>query len=336
MSPREVGGTLDTLPREEWLALRRQGIGSSDVAGICGYDRFNAPLPIWLDKIGEGTPEPENVMMRMGRRLEPVVAAEFEEVTGLRTAPPTAMYASSEYPFMLASPDRWVGEHGSQVILGVLEIKTGRNEDIWGEGPPTSVVLQATHQMIVTERREAWIAVLLNGRNFDHWHLDRNDDLCEQLIKIETEFWQRVVDRDPPPADGHEATTEALKQLYRVVDPGEKVDLTDLRPVLDELELVKEREKAVGVRRAELENQLRERFGKAEIGLVNGTEAVTWKAASAIDIETFRTEEPDLFEAFRVAEVDLGRLKKERPDLDKRFRKEHAGSRRLIIKKGAA
>ena len=41
------------LPREEWLKVRRTGIGGSDVAAILGMDHNRGPLHVYLDKRGE-------------------------------------------------------------------------------------------------------------------------------------------------------------------------------------------------------------------------------------------------------------------------------------------
>ena len=43
MTAVELAKTLD-MPREQWLELRRRGIGGSDAAAIVGLDRYRSPL----------------------------------------------------------------------------------------------------------------------------------------------------------------------------------------------------------------------------------------------------------------------------------------------------
>jgi len=43
--------TLD-MPREQWLELRRQGIGGSDAAAILGMNPWKSPMDVWLEKTG--------------------------------------------------------------------------------------------------------------------------------------------------------------------------------------------------------------------------------------------------------------------------------------------
>lgn len=43
-------GTRD-LPREDWLAVRKQGIGSSDAAAAVGLNPYKSQLELWLEKL---------------------------------------------------------------------------------------------------------------------------------------------------------------------------------------------------------------------------------------------------------------------------------------------
>ena len=336
MAPRTVV-ELENLPREEWLEARRGGIGSSDVAGICGLSRHSSQFSVWLDKTGQAEEEPENRMMRMGRVLEEPVAMLFEDATGLETEKPAFMYRHESIDHMLASPDRHVID-GSQATdanwVGELECKTGRNELIWADGPPLAAQLQLTHQMIVTGKKQGWIAVLLNGRDFDFWPMDLDPELAEALIKIEEEFWQLVVNRQEPPADGHLATKDALAHLYREVRPGAEIDITPALPDLRALTGIKAQIKDLERQKVERENKVKQLLGDAEVGLFEKVPYVTWKASSIFDQERFEADEPVLAADFRKTGTDLERLKEERPDLAKRFRKEHAGPRKFLPKKG--
>lgn len=40
------------LPREDWLAVRKQGIGSSDAAAAVGLNPYKSQLELWLEKTG--------------------------------------------------------------------------------------------------------------------------------------------------------------------------------------------------------------------------------------------------------------------------------------------
>ena len=40
------------MPREEWLAVRKRGIGSSDAAAAVGLSPYKSQLELWLEKTG--------------------------------------------------------------------------------------------------------------------------------------------------------------------------------------------------------------------------------------------------------------------------------------------
>ena len=68
------------LPREDWLAVRKQGIGSSDAGAAVGLNPYKSQLELWLEKTGRDTmlpkadPHDEESPMYWGNVLEPIVA----------------------------------------------------------------------------------------------------------------------------------------------------------------------------------------------------------------------------------------------------------------------
>jgi len=49
------------MNREEWLEVRKRGIGSSDAASVVGLSPYKSQLELWLEKTGrdEGLPQPD-------------------------------------------------------------------------------------------------------------------------------------------------------------------------------------------------------------------------------------------------------------------------------------
>lgn len=50
-TPKRLVNTKD-LSREDWLQVRRQGIGSSDAAAACGIHPYLSMLELWMIKTG--------------------------------------------------------------------------------------------------------------------------------------------------------------------------------------------------------------------------------------------------------------------------------------------
>ncbi|MGE8099101.1 lambda-exonuclease family protein [Pseudomonas fluorescens] len=64
------------LPREDWLAVRKQGIGSSDAGVAVGLNPYKSQLELWMEKTGRDTtlpkadPHDEESPMYWGNVLE--------------------------------------------------------------------------------------------------------------------------------------------------------------------------------------------------------------------------------------------------------------------------
>ena len=113
------------MAREEWLRLRKNGIGGSDAGAVCGLNPYSSPMNVYRDKTTDETDDTDSESMRQGRDLEDYVAQRFTEATGLKVRRSNKMYRSVEYPFMLADVDRLVvGEDAG------LECKTARYRPI--------------------------------------------------------------------------------------------------------------------------------------------------------------------------------------------------------------
>ncbi|WP_201567944.1 YqaJ viral recombinase family protein, partial [Psychrobacter immobilis] len=53
-TPKRLVSTKD-LSHDEWLEVRRQGVGSSDAAAACGIHPYLSMLELWLIKTGRAS-----------------------------------------------------------------------------------------------------------------------------------------------------------------------------------------------------------------------------------------------------------------------------------------
>ena len=79
-----------TMSREDWLDVRKQGIGASDAAAAVGVSPYQSPLELWLVKTGRDgdmpkvDPNDESSPMYWGNVLEPIVAQHYSRRTGYK------------------------------------------------------------------------------------------------------------------------------------------------------------------------------------------------------------------------------------------------------------
>ena len=213
--------------RDQWLEMRRKGIGGSDCAAILGLNPYSSSLAVYADKKGLIPDREDTEAMREGRDLEEYVAKRWEEKTGKKVQRINAMLFNETYPWAIANLDRKVvGERS------LLEIKTtsawNKTDFANGEVPPT-YYCQVQHYLAVSGYEKAYLAVLVLNKAFYTFEIERNDAEIAALMTAEQEFWDNhVVPGIPPEPDGSEAS-------MAVLDNKVFVDDTELMPDADSL-----------------------------------------------------------------------------------------------------
>lgn len=280
---------LEVFPdRESWLTARLSGIGGSDAAAILALSSFRSPYSVWAEKTGllDKSALEESEAMLWGHILEEPVRVEWEkrhQRSGLKArATPHTIIRDAEYPFLFASPDALVTSDG--VDDEGLEIKTASEwkHGDWTNEVPLDYQVQCQHYLSVTGRKRWHVAALIGGQKLVCATIERNEAFISTIRKALVDWWHDHVEKKvPPPVDGSESTSETIKRVF----PPESV--TEEIVTLDEgfagshaaLVELKEQEKSIGKRIAEIENRLKATIGTASAGILpNGLGRYTFKS----------------------------------------------------------
>lgn len=204
---------------KEQLEERRSGIGGSDAAVILGLNPYKDVYELYLDKRGEAPEEDEDFLKESrywGSVLEDPVANRYAEETGYKVQKSNQLIRSKDNPFMIANIDRKVV--GEDRRIG-FEAKTAARPDGWGDSGsdeiPPYIMLQCQHYLAVTGY-DIWdLAVLIGNRDYRQYRITPIEDLIQQLVDAEQEFWDRVqTGIAPEPQWQSKATTRLIKSLY--------------------------------------------------------------------------------------------------------------------------
>lgn len=278
MKFKKIANTLN-MPQDEWLKLRKGGIGGSDIGTLMGVNAWSSPFEVYLDKTTDRVKDlSDNDAVYWGTVLEDVVAKEFEKKTGKKVAKMNALLQSVGTPFAYANIDRRiVGEQAG------LECKTTNafNGSEWKDGEvPASYICQCQWYMYVTGYPRWYIACLIGGQKFVHYELLRDDELISYMVERATDFWENnVLKNEAPPVDGSQSCTDTLNELYPQ-DNGQSVMLTsDIVAMVDELSAIKEEEKKIKKKKTDLENRVKQYMGEAESGTCEKY-TVTWRTVN--------------------------------------------------------
>lgn len=286
------------LDKESWLRYRKNGIGGSDAGAVCGLNPYRTAIQVYYDKTSGEIEELDNEAMRQGRELEEYVARRFCEASGKKVRRANAMFYDEKNPFMLADVDRMiVGENAG------LECKTASPymAEQWKDGSiPISYQIQCYHYMAVC-RADAWyIAVLIYGREFKYYRIERDDEVIENLIRIEKEFWNgNVIPRVMPDPDGSKTADLAIAERFKdaqsntILLSGFDERLRRRQELLTVMEHM-EKEKR------QIDQELKLYLGNAETA-ENEHYRVSWKnvSRSSLDEKRLKEEEPEIYEKYR-------------------------------------
>ena len=286
------------LDKKSWLRYRKRGIEGSDAGAVCGLNPYRTAIQVYYDKTSDEIEEIDNEAMRQGREFEDYVAGRFCEASGKKVRRANAMYYDEKNPFMLADVDRMVvGENAG------LECKTASPymAEKWEDGKiPLSYQIQCHHYMSVCNTDAWYIAVLIYGKEFKYYRIERDEQVIADLIRIEKEFWrEHVMKRVMPDPDGSKTADAAIAERFKI-----SRDLTIPLSGFDAR--LKRREELLSVmghmeaEKRQIDQELKLYLGDAEMA-ENEHYRVSWKnvSRSSLDERRLKEEQPEVYEKYR-------------------------------------
>lgn len=295
---------IDVLEHtESWHALRLKNIGGSEIASLFGEEEKPEPdaedVPAGfsdslfsLHYIKSGAVKPRTIEVERvdaGIFFEPTIAAFAAARRGWKIS--KGRYATDDTtPGMGASLDYVIDNAGADaagvsvdgnvlrgiagplVGPGVLQIKNVDGIQFsrkWKDDePPLYILLQVQHEIACSGFQWAVLAAWVGGNSLKLYFYEPRPQIIAQIRQRVTEFWQRIKEGRPPAADGSDASSYVLRELYPVLRNNEHapIDLTgdnELPEILTELgQANKQRLTAEKIEKARKE-QIKQKMGDA-------------------------------------------------------------------------
>lgn len=192
---------------DEWLHLRKRGIGASEAAAVLGDSSWGTPLTVWQEKTSPEVHDIQNGRMLWGHRMEPIIAqyaAEDYPEQG-QIIPSEGLLQSTEHPFLLATLDRNIvfpdGTVGPFEIKNVDAHEKYRWQGDLGLEVPRPYWIQTHVQMVVTGTRRAIVQPFFGGNDLPPGIVvDFDEAFAEEYIVGRLgDFWHFNVETRTPP-----------------------------------------------------------------------------------------------------------------------------------------
>lgn len=279
-----MSNPTESTGREQWLAERRKGLGSSDAAAVLGLNPFKSALTVWLEKLHpDMLPEPENrELLDFGNDVEPAIARAYERATGRAVTMPNGLpFVHPEFPELMASPDRMVANFSVEKRLVELKWESKFSDKFGAPGSdevPDAYLIQAAHQMAVLGCDWCDIASMHAGPPVLIYPLHRDKELEKEIIQRERHWWATYIVADQePPITGDPAWAKYLAQKYPS-NRGEIVKVTneEVEREVHELIAIRRNMKTIEARESELESIIKNYIADRD-GITGEWGTITWR-----------------------------------------------------------
>ena len=124
---------IDSVSKEEFTQLRRQGFGGSDSSVLVGVNPFSTISDLIQSKLRTELSEEEKAVgklaaVRKGNDLEPLVIKKATEIIENKVFKPPHMYRFKEYPFLTMNFDGVTDLENKQYIPVEIKVCTYKGE----------------------------------------------------------------------------------------------------------------------------------------------------------------------------------------------------------------
>lgn len=264
-----------TLTAEQ-LEIRKRGLGSSDIAAVCGLNPWRKPIDVFLEKTGRSESSAPTMRTRIGHALEAQIAQLYADDHQAVLDPGTTVVSERE-PWLVATPDFIAMDIERRPTIVEIKVVGARVAHHWSDGLPDYVLAQILHQQRVTGIHLGVCAALIGGTDYQTFDCPYLQEVSDDLAEIAREFWHEHVLKDiAPPIDASDSWRSYVARKFPV----------ELRPILPaneeaeaiakRLALARAKESAAAEERAECETALKLLIGDSA-GLRGSDWQATWK-----------------------------------------------------------
>lgn len=280
--------TIEIENQHQWLTERAKDVTSTEVSALFGLSPYLTEFELFHQKRDAVVVKIEpNERMKWGNRLESAIAQGAAEDMGWNIAKlnvymrDQAARIGSSFDFEIKSSANGPG------ILEVKNVDWVQYQKNWiddGNGnieAPEHIELQVQHQMEISGFEWCAIVALVGGNEQKIVLRNRDRDIGKSIREKTGEFWNRVLQNQPPSADYTRDAEFIIKQLRRDAVDGlvaeADAELEDMikqyefvRKEAADLEKIKEQRRAEILDRIGPASKVLTSFGSLSTGQVKG------------------------------------------------------------------
>jgi len=284
------------------LELRQSYLGSSEWSVIAGlYNAYKSPYDVYTEKVYGYEPF-DNLRMRLGRDIEPMIAKWVEEELDGKVAQDGLVRFHKDYDYLATNLDGIF--YDKEGVPSVLEIKTASTiaRDNWGAELPIQYYTQIQGQMLITGMKKAYVAILTFGfagpEKFEIQEYDYDESFINLVVPKLVDFWTNHVQKKVAP----EYTTESdVKNAYPEANNHSIEATSDIINAMDKIKDIKAKKKVLDQELKSLELGIKKEMKDAH-SIIDGDQTLaTWKNGKprkTFDKTLFSKDHSELYEKY--------------------------------------
>lgn len=290
------------LTRDEWLEIRRKGVGGSDIAAACGVSPWVGPYELWLDKTGIlPRDQADTEMLEIGREIEKFIAEMFRRRNPQMTVErPEVIYQHPEHHWALYTPDGRVYDPDLEAwcLMEIKNVSTFAHmkSDEWQDNQiPFHYYCQCQWGMLVVGADFAWFPHLVGGNRYKQHLVERDDEVIAHLLAGGKKFWEQVEENLEPSKDGTRGCARVLEEQYRA-----KAIVEISADLAEELTQAKQAYQASEENLERVKNEIKAKMKKGQIATCNGAKVASWTAqlTQRLDTKKLQIEQPEIYQQY--------------------------------------
>ena len=228
---------------EEWLKLRHDGIGGSDVAAVMGISKYKSPLKVYKEKLGLVHEEQSgNVFIKKGKDLEALIRDQYVVPymyeKGYYVKHPEFMIINGTCPWLRANLDGIAvpvdtldKNFTDNIVIEIKWVSEYAESNWFGDdycGVPANYYAQVQHYMTVTGASKAIICALFDKDwSMHYFEIPYDLKFAVELLSTTDKFYhinieQQIPPRITPSLDKEEVLNAVLNPVKQYV-PSEEM-----------------------------------------------------------------------------------------------------------------
>lgn len=298
----------------EQRRLRKNGIGGSDVAAICGLSPYRNALDIYFQKTLDDIEDISNDNIWWGNALESVIVDKYLDLYAQSISFPDTK-VDDEYPFMLANVDGILEDGAVLEAKNVGQYTAKKWGSQFSDDIPIEYYLQVAHYTRIFKAPYARIAAYFGGADFRIYEYSPNQKIEKMILDKCTNFWENHVLKGIPPAattyeDQVKLWKDAIADSKKIASPEIVKFVGRYNEIHNEIKRLQEESESI---KTSISG-----FMEDSEALVDENEKilVTWKNQKTcrFDLSKFKEGQSDLYNKFIVEKASRVLRIKEKPN----------------------